>query len=81
MNLLTLTVHFELMCRCVRNGNYDEALDLEAFVTKLSTMHSRLSTCAPSSICMHFLLFGVDLHSLAFILYGLQTSSDSVLGG
>ncbi|KAF8035969.1 hypothetical protein BT93_C1864 [Corymbia citriodora subsp. variegata] len=27
---------------CVRNGNYDEALDLEAFVCKLSTMHPKL---------------------------------------
>ena len=30
-----------LFCRCVRNGNYDEALDLEAFVCKLSTMHPK----------------------------------------
>ena len=66
MSVLTLTFHFELMCRCVQNGNYGEALDLEAFVAKLSTMHSRLSTYAPSSICMHYFLFGVDLHSFAF---------------
>lgn len=25
----------------MRNGNYDEALDLEAFVAKLATMHPR----------------------------------------
>ncbi|KAH9653272.1 Conserved oligomeric Golgi complex subunit 8 [Citrus sinensis] len=27
---------------CVRNGNYDEALDLEAYVCKLSTLHPKL---------------------------------------
>ncbi|CAI5532559.1 unnamed protein product [Closterium sp. Naga37s-1] len=32
----------QLMDTCVRNGNYDEALDLEAFVAKLTTMHARL---------------------------------------
>ncbi|XP_058099523.1 conserved oligomeric Golgi complex subunit 8 isoform X1 [Magnolia sinica] len=32
----------QLMDTCVRNGNYDEALDLEAFVCKLSTMHPKL---------------------------------------
>lgn len=25
--------------RCIRNGNYDEALDLEAFVLRLSKVH------------------------------------------
>ncbi|KAL8522255.1 hypothetical protein ACS0TY_012406 [Phlomoides rotata] len=28
--------------RCVRNGNYDEALDLEAFVAKFTTMHPKI---------------------------------------
>ncbi|CAI5521432.1 unnamed protein product [Closterium sp. Naga37s-1] len=32
----------QLMDTCVRNGNYDEALDLEAFVAKLATMHAKL---------------------------------------
>ncbi|GJP86774.1 hypothetical protein CLOP_g16756 [Closterium sp. NIES-67] len=32
----------QLMDTCVRNGNYDEALDLEAFVAKLTTMHAKL---------------------------------------
>ncbi|KAL5559469.1 hypothetical protein UlMin_035680 [Ulmus minor] len=32
----------QLMDTCVRNGNFDEALDLEAFVGKLSTMHPKL---------------------------------------
>ncbi|KAH0725364.1 hypothetical protein KY284_001229 [Solanum tuberosum] len=30
------------LARCVRNGNYDEALDLEEFVSKLSAMHPKL---------------------------------------
>ncbi|XP_068658449.1 conserved oligomeric Golgi complex subunit 8 [Aristolochia californica] len=40
--LLDLLEIPQLMDTCVRNGNYDEALDLESFVYKLSTMHPKL---------------------------------------
>lgn len=40
--LLDLLEIPQLLDTCVRNGNYDEALDLEAFVCKLSTMHPKL---------------------------------------
>ncbi|KAG1346270.1 putative conserved oligomeric Golgi complex subunit 8 [Cocos nucifera] len=41
--LLDLLEIPQLMDTCIRNGNYDEALDLEAFVQKLSKMHAELS--------------------------------------
>ncbi|XP_062020236.1 conserved oligomeric Golgi complex subunit 8 [Rosa rugosa] len=40
--LLDLLEIPQLMDTCVRNGNFDEALDLETFVCKLSTMHPKL---------------------------------------
>ncbi|GLJ36703.1 hypothetical protein SUGI_0738640 [Cryptomeria japonica] len=40
--LLDLLEIPQLMDTCVRNGNYDEALDLEGFVSKLATMHPKL---------------------------------------
>ncbi|XP_073114982.1 conserved oligomeric Golgi complex subunit 8 [Elaeis guineensis] len=40
--LLDLLEIPQLMDTCIRNGNYDEALDLEAFIHKLSKMHAEL---------------------------------------
>ncbi|XP_072991918.1 conserved oligomeric Golgi complex subunit 8 [Typha latifolia] len=40
--LLDLLEVPQLMDTCIRNGNYDEALDLEAFVSKLSKLHAEL---------------------------------------
>lgn len=36
---LFMTISKFYACRCIRNGNYDEALDLEAFVSKISKLH------------------------------------------
>ena len=32
----------QLMDTCIRNGNYDDALDLKGFIGKLAFMHSDL---------------------------------------
>ena len=36
----------QFMDICVRNGNYDDALDLRAFVAKLALIHPHLQVCA-----------------------------------
>lgn len=35
----------QLMDICMRNGNYDDALDLRAFVAKLALIHPHLQVC------------------------------------
>ena len=37
----------QLMDTCVRNGNYDDALDLRAFVAKLLLIHPHLQVHTP----------------------------------
>jgi len=44
--LLDLLEVPSLMDTCVRNGNYDEALDLEAFAGKLAVLHAGLPVVA-----------------------------------
>ena len=39
----------QLMDICVRNGNYDDALDLRAFVAKLALIHPHLQVWLPFS--------------------------------
>ncbi|KAM7507497.1 hypothetical protein LguiA_017950 [Lonicera macranthoides] len=51
--LLDLLEIPQLMDTCVRNGNYDEALDLEAFVCKLSTMHPKLPVIQALAVEVH----------------------------
>lgn len=37
----------QLMDTCVRNGNYDDALDLRAFISKMAVMHPHLQVFLP----------------------------------
>ncbi|XP_057537243.1 conserved oligomeric Golgi complex subunit 8 [Amaranthus tricolor] len=48
--LLDLLEIPQLMDTCVRNGNYDEALDLEAFVSKLCTLHPKIPVLQALSV-------------------------------
>ena len=42
----------QLMDTCVRNGNYDDALDLRAFVAKLLLIHPNLQVRQGRKRCM-----------------------------
>ncbi|KAL6192631.1 hypothetical protein ACLB2K_033717 [Fragaria x ananassa] len=57
MNKMNQTQHLleipQLMEACVRDENYDKALELEAFVRKLSTMHPKLALVR--DLAEHFL--------------------------
>lgn len=64
--LILKVIHPLVFPRCVRNGNYDEALDLEAFVGKLSTMHPKL-------VCLYYsslMLFPVVLNHMKATVWG-----------
>ena len=46
---------------CVRNGNYDDALDLRAFVAKLALIHPHLQVLLLVLLwqAMHVLMYGL----------------------
>lgn len=46
----------QLMDVCVRNGNYDDALDLRAFVAKLALIHPHLQALSPHTCASHLLV-------------------------
>jgi hypothetical protein len=50
--LLELLEVPQLMDTCVRNGNYDDALDLRAFISKMAVMHPNLEV----GLSSHFYL-------------------------
>ena len=37
----------QLMNACVRNGSYDEALDLKAFASKIALLHPNIQAILP----------------------------------
>ncbi len=37
----------QLMNACVRNGSYDEALDLKAFASKIALLHPNIQASLP----------------------------------
>lgn len=38
----------QLMNACVRNGSYDEALDLKAFASKIALLHPNVQASIPA---------------------------------
>ena len=38
----------QLMTACVRNGSYDEALDLKAFASKIALLHPNVQASIPA---------------------------------
>ena len=61
----------QLMDTCVRNGSYDDALDLKGFIAKLAFMHSDLKV-------VHNLVKEVDATSAAMLEQLLQKLRSNV---
>mmetsp|Transcript_8870 Transcript_8870/g.12046 ORF Transcript_8870/g.12046 Transcript_8870/m.12046 type:complete len:588 (-) Transcript_8870:145-1908(-) len=60
----------QLMDTCVRNGNYDETLDLQAFASKLAVIHSDL----PIVKALQKEVAGISAGMLSQLLQRLQSS-------
>eukprot|EP00959_Pyramimonas_sp_CCMP1952_P447031 9359634-Pyramimonas_sp.AAC.1 len=58
------------MDTCVRNGNYDEALDLEAFAAKLAVLHSNI----PVVVSLKAEVKAISQSMLQQLLHRLQSS-------
>eukprot|EP00976_Prorocentrum_cordatum_P026740 543828-Prorocentrum_minimum.AAC.1 len=68
--LLDLLEVPQLMDTCVRNGNYDEALDLEAFAAKLAVLHSNI----PVVVSLKAEVKAISQSMLQQLLHRLQSS-------